>query len=151
MGVQTRAGGAWLSPNRCQLYVGGSWRQVISIKGYSGGAWRDLATFASPMSLSISPNPASSSGYTSTQAVNVTASPTGGLSPFTYSWALVAGSGVTALSPTSAVTDLQATGLVADSERFATFRCTATDSLGTVATADVDVDFYRAPPGGPLS
>jgi hypothetical protein len=68
----------------------------------------------------------------------VTAVPTGGLSPYTYSWAKVSGDTFTIGSATSASTSFNITVSFGD-YLSAVYRCTVTSADGQVVTADADV------------
>ena len=78
---------------------------------------------------------------------STTVSVSGGVSPYTYSWAKVSGDTLTVNSPTAATTTFTASGLLEGDSRDATYRCTVTDStVGTplTATADVLITIERA-------
>lgn len=141
--MDVRVGGAWESPDRAEAYKDGAWRTLQYGEAYYSGAWRQIATFVPALSVAISPTTASATGSTVTTN-SVTATPTGGLGPFTYAWTLVSNSGVTSpaiTSPSTAATRF--TGSPTDGHSgTATFRCTVTDSLGTVATADVEATWF---------
>jgi hypothetical protein len=158
MPLQIRYGGTWRDPSGCRIYKGGAWRNIVQVKVYSGGAWRDVANFTAPgsgdtpgsgggssgsLTLSISPSPSEAASFSSpVTSGNTTATPSGGLAPYTYSWVKLSGDTIVANSPTSAVTTF--TGNVPpDATRSAIFRCTCTDSLGATATADVTATLDR--------
>lgn len=76
---------------------------------------------------------------------DVTTTPSGGVGPYTYAWALIsydAGVAPTILSPTAATTKFVQTGLAPGDYFTALFRCTVTDSLLNTATADCNAGFY---------
>jgi hypothetical protein len=82
-----------------------------------------------------------------------TATPTGGLAPFTYAWTLVSSTGLTGITinyPTSASTSVTATLTVpVGTTGYANLKCTATDALGTSKSATVTFSFvYYESPGG---
>jgi hypothetical protein len=144
MTMQVRFGGAWKSISGAKAYVAGAWRNVVAIKGYVDGTWVDLATLTSPMTLSVSPSTVAGSGTLSAVlTVPATATPVGGSAPFTYSWVKQSGGNIIALSQTSASTRFQGADMAVLETRTAVFRCTCTDSLGTVRTADVSVSVHR--------
>ena len=114
----------------------GQLRTVKTLKVMDNGSLRLVGNFYGDVVASISPSSAygtSTGGLATTDSV--TASASGGLFPYTYSWALVShdnpGTPV-AFSPSSATTTFR--GLP---DGTATFRVTVTDSLGSQATADV--------------
>jgi hypothetical protein len=142
--MEVRKQGAWRTIRTAEAYVGGSWRTLKYGEAYIGGSWRTIVSFIQPLSLNISPaapgGEAASSTVTTTNYV--VATPTGGASPFTYAWTRLSMSGATtftANSPTSASTKFTATGVADGAIATATFRCTATDYLGTTATDDVTI------------
>ncbi len=66
-----------------------------------------------------------------------TATPTGGIGPFTYAWAFVSGQAITAVSPTSATTVFQGSSMAIGVTRTAIFECAVTDtSSGLVVTTN---------------
>ena len=72
----------------------------------------------------------------------VTAVPSGGKAPYTYSWALEGSAGTPALTadtPSLATTTFNATGVSLDNS-VETWRCTITDDDGLTATVDTTVD-----------
>ena len=129
--------GAWRSPNRGEVQVGGTWRRLTRAEAYIAGQWRTAVTFILPLAATANPN--SVAGYGSarkpTQVASgfTTATPSGGLGPYSYSWAIISGDPVTISTPTSATTNFR--GANANSVA----RCTVTDSLGSTATCDVSV------------
>lgn len=154
MPMQTRLGGTWQQITGAKAFLSGSWRTIKAIKAYIGGEWRDVANFSPPgpggggggtLTLSLS---ASSVGRatanSSTVTTNVTVTPSGGIAPYTYSWAKQSGDAITASATTAATTAFSASSLVVDETRTAVFRCTCTDSLGVSATSgDVTVTITR--------
>jgi hypothetical protein len=134
--------GAWHELTSLKVYRSGAWRRLKTLKVYSGGAWRSIVNFIQPLTLSVSPSSVSGAGSgTTAQTVysgSATVTPSGGVGPFTYSWARVSGAAITPLSPSSA-----SSAFYKYLNKFelanATMRCTVTDSQGSTATADVDV------------
>lgn len=108
---------------------------------------QDFSATASPLVLYKSTT--TSSATTS----STTVTPAGGVSPYTYSWALFDGDTLTVNSPTSATTTFSASGLQDGDFLYSTYRCTVTDSTsGTplTATADVVITIERFDSGGGL-
>jgi hypothetical protein len=143
MAMKVFQGGTWRDISKCSVYQGGAWRVVKAIKVYQGGAWRDVANFtagAGTITLALSPTTISKTGRTSTvNTGNVTATPTGGQTPYTYAWVKQSGDDITALNPANAITAFRATGMAVDETRNAVFRCTATDTFGTSDSEDITV------------
>lgn len=141
MALQIRQGGTWITPTALKIYSGGAWRNIRGIKIYANGAWRDVASFTSPISLAISPTSISKSSVSSVvTTAAVTATPTGGTSPYSYSWTRLSGaSEITANSPTSASTSFTGDGVPNGVTLTAIFRCTVTDSFGSTASAEITV------------
>ena len=112
-----------------------------------GGEWRDVANFTSgggTITLTASSSSVSRSGRNSSlQAGPVLVTPSGGQSPYTYAWTRESGNLISATSPASAQTYFRASNMTELEERTAVFRCTATDALGSTATADVSVSITR--------
>ena len=116
-------------------------RILRTIKVMDGGSLRLVATF-SP--LSASAPAAYSYSYSSGDPIflyaSSTCTPSGGYSPFTYSWARVSGDTFMITSPTSATTSFAySTALYPGEGKTGVYRCTVTDSVGQIATADITV------------
>jgi hypothetical protein len=154
--MEVFTGGTWRTITSAEAYIGGAWQRIQYAEAYVNGAWRQIVSFAAPYTaLVVSPSPVSASAQSDTITTeSVSATPTGGLAPFTYNWTLVSSSGltvVTILFPNSSSTPFTATlspgGEGASGS--ATFTCTATDSLGSSKSASVNVGFFHDfPPGG---
>ena len=142
--MKVRVGGAWKDISGASVRVGGSWRRLQAIKVYADSAWRTVATFASPLDLTLSASTANKTGTNSTVTTgNITATPSGGQGPFTYAWAKQSGGSISATNATSAQSGFRATGMAIDEQRTAVFRCTCTDAFGSSDTADVSVTITR--------
>ena len=75
---------------------------------------------------------------------STTVTPTGGTSPYTYSWSRISGSTlITADSPTAATTTFTGTGLASNNTYTAVFRCTVTDNVAATKTVDVSISITR--------
>lgn len=146
--MRVRTGGAWKEVASGRVYVGGAWKQLKEARYYDGSAWVTIATFIPELSLSVPSNEVVTRlGAGTATTVDVTATPTGGQAPYTYSWArIVAGSSVS-LSPNSATTKF-ARYLGNGDEVSETHRCTCTDAFGTTATGDIAVSFNSTFVGG---
>ena len=160
MPTQVRVGGSWTQLAGCKIYSTGAWREILAIKVYAGGAWRDVANFSAPtpppgggggggggtpMSLDTSPETQFKSGSgSSLVSAAVTATPSGGVAPYTYAWTIQSSDGSSTInSPTLATTTFTNTGLVVEEPVTPVFLCTATDSLGASAQATCQVTFTR--------
>lgn len=113
-------------------------RKVTRGQAFINGAWRNLVSFASPLSLYISPDSISGSvTANSLQTVYsdaATAVVAGGVAPFSYAWSVLSG-GAALTSPASAITSVSKT-LGVNSSATGTIRCTCTDAVGATVTAD---------------
>lgn len=147
--MEARLNGAWRTINTAEAYIGGQWRTLKYAEAYIGGTWRRIVSFVQALSLSLNRAPffGISSSASPMTTSSCTATPTGGLAPFTYSWTTLSQSGLTGFtinSPSSASTTFTATVTAGDGHTgFANVRCTVTDALGTTAHADL-----TAPTGG---
>lgn len=147
--MEVRKDGAWRTISSAEAYVGGSWRTLRYAEAYIDGEWRKIASFVQALSLSVSGTAAFSSVNPMTTDRSV-ATPTGGLAPFTYAWTILSQTGLSGLtinSPSSASTTFTAS-VPSGNNGSATFRCTATDALGTTAHDDVTVGFTKIASGG---
>ena len=139
--MRGRIGGVWVTPTVATAYINGAWRTLPRAKAYIAAAWRDVASFVQPLSLSNAPT----SGFFGNDhyvaySNSVTATPTGGLGPYTYLWTvLTTNKTITINAPTSATTFIS-TSVQNGIDAFGTMRCSVTDSLGTVATADSTIE-----------
>jgi hypothetical protein len=133
--------GAWREIESGRVRVGGAWKNLTRIRAYVSGAWEDVATFTPPISLGLTPDIIgdifiSPGTYTSPL---VTATPVGGVAPYTYSWAYTSGTtGYTIANPTSASTRFTRS-FVVDGEYITNFTCTVTDAESEVASAVIQV------------
>jgi hypothetical protein len=82
---------------------------------------------------------------------NTTVTPTGGVAPYTYSWAKVSGDTLTLSNASAATTNFSKNGIPEWEFVSALYRCTVTDSSSPAltATADVDVTLEREGSGPP--
>ena len=100
------------------------------------GAWKSVAPLVAPLTAL----PADVAGTDAEQTTAIArVAPTGGIPPYSYAWTKTAGGAVAADAPAAATTTFTATALVGGAApRTANFRCTVTDSIGTVVqTVDV--------------
>lgn len=142
--MRVRDGGAWRDINAGNVYVGGAWKQIVEVRAYEADAWRTVATFVAPMSLDISPDSAFATRFGAGVAVSrtVTATPTGGQGPYTYSWTnITTGGTATATNPNSATTSFSRF-LENEEEVSETFLCVVTDSFGTTAQDQIVTTFF---------
>jgi hypothetical protein len=140
--VRVRADGAWRTVRSGRIRINNAWRQLTRAFVFQNGAWRQSAVFVEPLTLSVSPATANGGiivpGTVTTGSV--TATPTGGLAPFTYAWARISGDPAAANAPTNATTSFSLF-LNDPVNAEAVFRCTVTDALGSTAAADVTASF----------
>ena len=131
-------GAAWREITSAKAFIGGAWRTLTVGKAYNGSAWQSAASFVLPMSLTITPNPCNTGGSYYVVSRTMTATPTGGLGPFTYAWTITAQTGPRplALNSTSSANTTVGGNITYGDYTF-TLQCTVTDSLGTTAIAQV--------------
>lgn len=135
-----RIGGAWRPIVGAKVYLGGSWRTLTRGEIYKGGAWHTLFTFVPALTLTVSPG--SVSGFANTHSATtivagtLTATPSGGLGPYTYSWSAAP---FTATNPTGSSSSFSAVVNANDSVD-GPVTCTVTDSLGHTAYASGEVN-----------
>lgn len=123
------------------IQIGGQQRRITRGLANIGGLLKTIVSFVPPMSVSVPPFMYVSGSSNATIRIDtdvVTATVTGGKSPFTYSWALISGFGISISNPTLASTSFSAVVGPGDT-RVGTVRVTATDSLGTSRTSDIGV------------
>lgn len=100
-----------------------------------------LRTFYSALSATASPTFCSGVGD-SPSAIDVTtqattATPAGGVAPYTYAWSRTGGdTDVNALGPTAQTTGFQVSNINPSEEKEATFICTITDAAGSTAVTN---------------
>jgi hypothetical protein len=134
-------GGVWRAQTGRMKFIGGAWRTATRRKMFMGGVWRSspTSTYTSPLSASASGDVSGNVDSPFSVVVTsdpATVTPSGGLAPYTYSWATP---GMAATAPTSATTQFYKT-LAHDAEYVNDAVCTVTDSLGAHTTATVGVD-----------
>jgi hypothetical protein len=146
MAVQVRFSGIWRTLTGAQVFANGAWRSLVAIQAFVGGQWRIVGNFTVPpgdggtFDLGTSASSVSGLGVVDSTTVTsgfVSAVPSGGLSPYSYSWAIVSSDGQTYVihGPTSATVSVTGSGLPMDDVSTCTIRCTATDSLGSIAVS----------------
>lgn len=98
-----------------------------------------LTASASPLTLSTI------DGSVNQTSASTTCTPSGGVAPYTYSWAfVVTDPGISITSPSSASTTFKANGMASSEIREATAQCTVTDSaLQTAESEEVTIYFER--------
>lgn len=144
--MQVRKGGSWRSVTSAQAYINGAWRQILYGQCYKSGKWRNVVNFTTStgggtttgLTVSLSANSIrSTSNATTITCAPVTATPSGGKSPYTYTWAFTAqdGNAFVINSPTSASTTVTVTGLGAGLDATCSIACTVKDSTGLSATS----------------
>ena len=150
-----RLGGDWKPMTGAKGVAGAGWRTVVAVRVYASGDWREVANFTAPpddpgpppdgMTLSISPSPVLTSGSSALiVSGTVTATPSGGLAPYTYAWTASGDHTISVSSRTSASTKFTASGvLAAEPSAQGTATCTVTDRLGNSTSAQVELSFTR--------
>ena len=143
-GLQTFRNASWHPLQTLQVYRNGAWRRLKTLKVYSGGAWRLIGNFVQPLTLNA-PD-AVAGGYDSVQTASSTATPAGGLAPYSYSWSKVSGTTMTVSGATTATAGFLSPTLSVGETVTAVYRCTCTDSAAQTATKDINVTFAFIPP-----
>jgi hypothetical protein len=139
--------GAWHEVSRRFAFIGGSWRRVTRRLIYIDGAWNTAARFLDPLSVSVSPPSASatvSSHLPAVGTVYVSATPAGGLAPYTYAWGVIPDIGPppTVGAPTSANTYAYQS-IPSGTQYESSLQVTVTDSLGQTASATCPCTFIN--------
>lgn len=143
MTIKVRVGGATREITSFKVKVAGTLRTVRTVKVQSGGVLRTVYSSAGDMSAAASaPTVYGSADTARVDSDQVTVTPTGGVGPYTYSWARTSGSGLI-LTPSFATTSFYINGLTPGQLVSGVFQCTVTDSLGATATASVTAELQR--------
>ena len=135
MSVSVGVGGAWKGLTGQWVGVSGAWRFILNEWVGVGGAWKLVHT--TTLLIAVSPSLAvGTRGRTVTPATFVAVA-SGGSGSYTYAWTRLANSGPSqsALSPTSATTDIDATVSSGSPNSSGSWKCTVTDTA-TGLTAD---------------
>ena len=141
MPLKVIANGATKDAASAKAVVGNAQKRVTRIDAWNGSAWKVAQSFATSLTLSVTPTASgtgASSGVVTVSSSTATATPTGGVAPFTYAWTKTSGDTLTVNSPTNASTTFSA-AVGPEEIKGATYLCTATDSLGSTATGSVNV------------
>lgn len=100
------------------------------------------------LAVTVSPPSASGSGTTNATP-SVTATPSGGVAPFTYLWEVTSGSHPLSIGfPAAASTNFGFSGVEPGDFCTGTVKVTVTSSDGRVGTAHVDVSYLNTEGGG---
>lgn len=103
-------------------------------------------SFLRAQALSVSVRDRSNSGTAGTVNLSYPSAfvdVSGGVAPYTYSWAKVSGDAITVADATTTSPTFTAAGLAYGETREATYRLTVTDAVGTVGTSDADITISR--------
>lgn len=143
MALQTYRDGVWHDLSSLKVFRNGAWRKLRTLKVYRSGTWQIIGNFIQPLSLAISPSEVDGGGSDGFHSVLITsaaatATPAGGIAPYSYAWAQLSGDAMTILAPTSAMTQFRASAPPGRTLS-ATFQCTCADNAGSAATASVFV------------
>ena len=144
-------GSAWRTVSYGELLIGAAWKRLTRGEMYKDGAWRSLASFTPTLTVSVTPAPAiaytSPLHPTSSTAFTVmTATPAGGLGPYTYLYSIVSSTGSTPViaTPTLASTRISKT-VPAFADITDDFNVVVTDSLGATASQSFSIEFINEP------
>lgn len=142
--MKTRISGVTRTITNGKVRVDGTLRPLTRIARHDGTSLVTVETFTPPLAVTASsPAYGSRVGAGSVTTASTTATPSGGIGPFSYAWARLSGFG-TANSPAMATTTFTET-VALEEFKSGVFRVTVTDSTGATATADVDAQFDSLP------
>lgn len=140
--MRVRDGGVWREIEDGLVFVDGDYKKITSAIIYDDPDWIEIASFIPDLSLSITPAVAGGgrqgAGPLTTNVV--TATPTGGEAPYSYSWQRLNTGTSFANSPNSPATSFFRT-MGNEETVMDTFSCACTDGLGNVATSVIEVTF----------
>lgn len=137
------AGGTLRTITSIKVQDGGTLRPVQTVKILDGSTLRTVAELVSSLTVAITPDTIEGGGRNSGITSNAaTATPTGGLAPYTYAWVITSGT-ATATSPTLATTTFRQEGIPEDTVMVATAQVTVTDAIGQTATDTTGMTFTR--------
>jgi Tfp pilus tip-associated adhesin PilY1 len=180
--MQVRKGGAWRTIVSGQAYINGAWRTILYGQCRKSSLWRDVCNFTvSPTptptptpaptptptptpaptptptpTLTVTTNITESSATSSTATITgdpVTATPSGGASPYSYAWSIVSTDGhtFTITAPTFATTNVKVSSLADGATAVCSVHCVVHDSTGlsgTSPTVTYTFDRSSGPEGG---
>lgn len=144
MTIKVRDAGTLRTITSMKVRQAGITRTIRTAKVYDGSTLRTVAIFADPLSVT-SPGGTVTGNSSTLTTENVTATPSGGFAPYTYSWALTTNGGGTASTTsasTSATTTFTKTNLTPEADVTDEWTVTVTDALGSTAQAVVPVTFF---------
>lgn len=136
--MKAKVAGAARTATRGYARIGGSDRRLTRAVGLSGGQVRTLAVFALPLTVSVTPVVVGSGTGTTPQMVTTgaaTATPSGGLAPYTYAW--TAGN-----TPSLASTTFSAF-VPSNYTAQQPYTVTVTDAIGNTAQASGQASFVN--------
>jgi hypothetical protein len=136
------AGGVLRTITRMRVLDGANLRTIVRMKVMDSDdtTLRTVAVFAAPLTLSA-PGVFDAGFDANVRSGSSTATPSGGLGPYSYSWTYVSGTVMTVTGASTATASFQSPTLTPEQGVSAIYRCTCTDSSGQTATADIGVEF----------
>jgi hypothetical protein len=146
MTLKVRDGGTLREITAFKLKYLGVERNVRAAKVYHSGALRTFYEASDPLTATASPSAQIAiSALSEITSAPVTVTPTGGLAPYTYSWAVTSFAGTTPTIGNAgfATTDFSQINVGVGALHNCSFTCTVTDALGSTATAVTTVRFKR--------
>lgn len=141
-------GSAHVDNTIAKRWDGTAWVDLTVAKRWDGTAWIDipLPGGAPPATVAVTVNDASAVGsvtnnslFVTVNSNSITATAAGGTGPYTYSWVKLSGHSAIAVSNAAAASVYFTANVARDAEYTATYRVTATDTIGEHGSTTVTV------------
>lgn len=146
MGISVRHLSAWHPIQNLWARHMSEWRRIRRLRVRVGGAWREVGNFILPLTASASgTNGIVYANGAATVTGSVSATPGGGLGPYSYAWTLLSwtGGGTLNFSSSRATTSVWVNYPAGIHNGDATLRCVITDARGGTASATAIVNLAK--------